>query len=77
MKRLLGGRKKEHGAEEEMVSLVAGRRGSSPEAADGHATVTLAVKGMHCSSCSSAVESALRYAAFCVICICTISLCTV
>lgn len=47
-----------------MVALVAGRRGPSPETARSLATVSLAVKGMHCSSCSSAVENALRYEAF-------------
>jgi hypothetical protein len=47
--------------EEELVSLVEGRRASSASPkASSIVQLKLAVKGMHCSSCSSAVENALK-----------------
>jgi len=50
-------------AEEELVSLVSGRReDASSKLQEGSATVqlTLSIKGMHCSACSTAVEAALK-----------------
>ena len=68
MFRIFGGQKGEAHAEEELVSLVGGRR-QPPASADrpsSNSTVhlTLSVKGMHCSSCSSAIENALKYVYF-------------
>lgn len=47
--------------EEEMVSLVGdGRAGSASPTASSIVQLKLAVQGMHCSSCSSAVENSLK-----------------
>ncbi len=52
--------------EEELVSLVGGRRDyaqrvvQQAQASSSTAQITLSVKGMHCSSCSTAVENALK-----------------
>ena len=55
--KLFGARSEDVVPEEELVSLVGGRR---PGAAAPAVQLTLSIKGMHCSSCSSAVETALR-----------------
>jgi len=51
-------------AEEELVSLVEGRRYdaslSKLPASPAAVQLTLSIKGMHCSSCSSAVENSLK-----------------
>jgi hypothetical protein len=55
--------KRDTNAEEELVALVDGRRkqdAERPVSAGSQARLTLAISGMHCSSCSSAVENALR-----------------
>lgn len=61
---IFGARKDRVVAEEELVSLVSGRRGDAG-AFQQHETptavhLTLSIKGMHCSACSTAVESALK-----------------
>jgi hypothetical protein len=67
MKRFFGNKPQYVQAEEELVSLVGGRRASdsaqrpSSSTNDNTMHLTLSVKGMHCSSCSSAIENSLKY----------------
>lgn len=65
MFKIFGAQRAEAHVEEELVSLVGGKRQarSSADRPSSSTTVhlTLSVKGMHCSSCSSAVENALKY----------------
>ena len=50
--------------EEELVSLVGGRRTTSGAAdrpaARGAVHLTLSIQGMHCSACSTSTEAALK-----------------
>lgn len=65
MQRFFGNKPQDVSAEEELVSLVGGRRVSDSDQRPSSSTntihLTLSVKGMHCSSCSSAIENALKY----------------
>jgi hypothetical protein len=65
MQRFFGSKPQDIQAEEELVSLVGGRRVSDsaqrPSTNTNTVHLTLSVKGMHCSSCSSAIENALKY----------------
>ena len=65
MQRFFGNKPQDVQAEEELVSLVDGRRGSDsaqrPSSSTNTVHLTLSVKGMHCSSCSSAIENSLKY----------------
>ncbi|KAL4539494.1 hypothetical protein Ndes2437B_g02135 [Nannochloris sp. 'desiccata'] len=64
MQRFFGNKPQDVSAEEELVSLVGGRRVSDSDQRPSSSTntihLTLSVKGMHCSSCSSAIENALK-----------------
>jgi hypothetical protein len=65
MQRFFGNKSQDVQAEEELVSLVGGRRASDsaqrPSSSRDTVLLTLSIKGMHCSSCSSAIENALKY----------------
>lgn len=61
MQGLFARQKADRVEEGELVSLVGGRRDTTLEAhGSSTAQLTLSVKGMHCSACSTAVENALK-----------------